>query len=242
MPVLTSTTVIASVRSMTSEPPEGSQTLRSIALAICSSIRWAAKTSSSAVHRVTRGARSGATSSTYSLTSDHAVSPETTREAKSSVKTSRITRMVRSGSPWSSTGAPPLPDFRDAAESALERIRSHCLLNRSTSARSSSSEAPSAAVRTMTPAESGTIVLRMALSRARSVSGSLREMPVIWPSGTKTRYRPGSEICEVRRAPLWPIGSLVTWTRTVSPEDSAFSIRLDWLTSRPAASQFTSPA
>ena len=67
-------------------------------------------------------------------------------------------------------------------------------------------------------------------------------MPVIWPSGTKTRYRPGSEICEVRRAPLCPIGSLVTCTSTVSPEDSAFSIRLDWLTSRPAASQLTSPA
>ena len=39
LPVLTSTTVMASVRSMTSEPPDGSQTLRSSALAICSSIR-----------------------------------------------------------------------------------------------------------------------------------------------------------------------------------------------------------
>ena len=39
LPVLTSTTVIASVRSMTSEPPEGSQTLRSIAFVSCSSIR-----------------------------------------------------------------------------------------------------------------------------------------------------------------------------------------------------------
>ena len=38
-PVLTSTTVIASVRSMTSEPPLGSQTLRSSALASCSSMR-----------------------------------------------------------------------------------------------------------------------------------------------------------------------------------------------------------
>ena len=45
LPVLTSTTVIASVRSMISEPPEGSQTLRSRPLAICSSIRYAAKTS-----------------------------------------------------------------------------------------------------------------------------------------------------------------------------------------------------
>ena len=39
LPVLTSTTVIASVRSITREPPEGSQTLRSIALASCSSTR-----------------------------------------------------------------------------------------------------------------------------------------------------------------------------------------------------------
>ena len=39
LPVLTSTTVIASVRSMISEPPEGSQTLRSRPLWICSSIR-----------------------------------------------------------------------------------------------------------------------------------------------------------------------------------------------------------
>ena len=38
-PVLTSTTVMASVRSMTSEPPLGSHTLRSSALASCSSIR-----------------------------------------------------------------------------------------------------------------------------------------------------------------------------------------------------------
>ena len=45
LPVLTSTTVIASVRSMTSEPPEGSQTLRSSPLAICSSMRYAANTS-----------------------------------------------------------------------------------------------------------------------------------------------------------------------------------------------------
>ena len=45
LPVLTSTTVIASVRSMTSEPPEGSQTLRSRPLAICSSTRYAANRS-----------------------------------------------------------------------------------------------------------------------------------------------------------------------------------------------------
>ena len=63
LPVLTSTTVIASVRSMTSEPPEGSHTLRSIALAIASSMRCSAKTSLSLVHFSRRSARSGATSS-----------------------------------------------------------------------------------------------------------------------------------------------------------------------------------
>jgi len=52
------------------------------------------------------------------------------------------------------------------------------------SARSSSSLAPSAAVRTMTPAESGTISRSSFFRRARSLSGSLREMPVIPPPGT----------------------------------------------------------
>src|SRR4030081_1835399 len=45
LPVLTSTTVIASVRSMTRYPPDGSHTLRSSALVICSSIRNSANTS-----------------------------------------------------------------------------------------------------------------------------------------------------------------------------------------------------
>ena len=45
LPVLTSTTVMASVRSITSVPPDGSQTLRSIALANCSSMRCTANTS-----------------------------------------------------------------------------------------------------------------------------------------------------------------------------------------------------
>ena len=57
-------------------------------------------------------------------------------------------------------------------------------LSRSTSRVSSSSLAPSAAVRTMTPAVSGTISLSSVLSRLRSVSGSLREMPLVVPSGT----------------------------------------------------------
>jgi hypothetical protein len=40
-------TVIASVRSMTSEPPEGRKTLRSSALEICSSMRKRLKASTS---------------------------------------------------------------------------------------------------------------------------------------------------------------------------------------------------
>ena len=48
----------------------------------------------------------------------------------------------------------------------------------------SSSEAPSAAVRTITPAFSGRWSLRIFFSRLRSTSGSLREMPVIEPPGT----------------------------------------------------------
>ena len=47
LPVLTSTTVIASVRSMTSEPPEGSQTLRSSAFSICSEMRYSSNESTS---------------------------------------------------------------------------------------------------------------------------------------------------------------------------------------------------
>ena len=78
-------------------------------------------------------------------------------------------------------------------------------------------------------------------SRVRSVSGSLRLMPVIEPSGTYTRKRPGSEIWLVSRAPLCPIGSLVTWTSTESPDLSADSMRRGWPSS-PAASQLTSPA
>src|SRR5690606_39217765 len=64
LPVLTSTTVMASVRSMTSEPPDGSQTLRSMPLASCSSTRCTANTSVFSAHLDTRSRRSGASSST----------------------------------------------------------------------------------------------------------------------------------------------------------------------------------
>ncbi len=89
---------------------------------------------------------------------------------------SRTTRMVRSGSPSSRAGADAVLAFFSMA--------SHCLARRATSLASSSSDAPSAAVRMMTPAFSGTTFFRIALSRERSVSGSLRLMPVIEPSGT----------------------------------------------------------
>ena len=69
-------------------------------------------------------------------------------------------------------------------EAALVLMSSHAAVSRATSARSSSSLAPSAAVRTMTPAFSGTTSRRIFFRRARSVSGSLREMPVMLPSGT----------------------------------------------------------
>ena len=62
-------------------------------------------------------------------------------------------------------------------------MSSHCAVQPGDVAGSSSSLAPSAAVRTITPASSGTTFLRIGLSRARSVSGSLRLMPVIEPLG-----------------------------------------------------------
>ena len=237
-PVLTSMTVIASVRSMTRVPPLGSQTLRSKPLASCSSTRWAAKTSSGPTQCSRRSDRSGLTSSMYCETVDQVLSPETMSLRKSSLKTSRMTLTASSGSPLSRTGALPLPFM---TEDAFLSMASHWATRRSTSAVSCSWVAPSAAVRTMTPAESGTIRLRIFFRRLRSVSGSLREMPVMVPPGTRTRYRPARVIWLVRRAPLWPMGSFVTWTRTVSPLERASSMRRG-LPSRPAASQLTSPA
>ena len=48
----------------------------------------------------------------------------------------------------------------------------------------SSADAPSAAVRTMTPPVDGAIPLRMSLSRLRSPSSSRRETPSPSPFGT----------------------------------------------------------
>ena len=95
--------------------------------------------------------------------------------AKSSVNRSRTIRTVRSGSPYISFGALPALTLRS--------MSSHCAFSRLTSRTSSSSLAPSAAVRTMTLADSGTRSLSTDLSRLRSLSGSLREIPDRWPPG-----------------------------------------------------------
>ena len=202
-------------------------------LASCSSMRESLKTSPSATYLCSRGMRSGATWPTYADREFHVSSPWMVSESKSSLKMSRMTRIAMSGSPRSSLGALP---FLTSSSMVC-----HWRLRRSTSARSSSSEAPSAAVRTMTPASAGMTSRSSFLRRARSVSGSLREIPVTPPAGTYTRKRPASEICDVTRAPLWPMGSLVTCTITVSPGLSASSMRRG-LPSSPAASQLTSPA
>ena len=103
LPVLTSTTVIASVRSITSVPPDGSHTLRSIALASCSSMRCTAKTSAACPLRrgsyfVSFETSSGATEFTYSLMVFQASSPDTISPLKSSLNRSRMTLTSTSGS------------------------------------------------------------------------------------------------------------------------------------------------
>ena len=102
LPVFTSTTVIASVRSMTRVPPDGSQTLRSIALVSCSSMRCTANTSgpsgAAGWYFVSRGTSSGATAFTYSLIVFQASSPDTISPEKSSLNRSRMTFTSTSGS------------------------------------------------------------------------------------------------------------------------------------------------
>ena len=51
------------------------------------------------------------------------------------------------------------------------------------------------------------------LSRIR-LSSIFRETPLCGEFGSKTRYLPAMDKFEVRRAPLVPIGSFTTWTRT----------------------------
>src|SRR5262249_60257190 len=68
-----------------------------------------------------------------------------------------------------------------------------------------------------------------------------RGVPVLGSPGAARRDGPGRRICLVSRAPLCPIGSLVTCTRTESPGRSACSIERA-LPSSPDTSQLTSPA
>ena len=149
---------------------------------------------------------------------------------------SRTTRIATSGSPCSSFGRLPCQN-----SSRLALMRSHWRTRLSRSLTIASSLAPSAAVRIITPMSFGAIFETMPLRRERSRSLSLRLTPVMPPDGTSTRKRPASVTCEVRRAPLWPIGSLVTCTSTGSPDLNASSMRRG-CPSRRVASQFTSPA
>ncbi|CKS68598.1 Uncharacterised protein [Mycobacterium tuberculosis] len=170
LPVLTSMTVMASVRSITSVPPDGNHTLRSIALASCSSMRCTVKTSgadwpsgpSADSYLVNFETNSGATEFTYSLIVFQASSPETMRPTKSSLNRSRITLTSTSGSSYSATAAPAAFSLVSCALASICSQRSR---SRATSARMSSSLTPSDAVRMMTPASDGTTSRRISLSR-----------------------------------------------------------------------------
>ncbi len=81
----------------------------------------------------------------------------------------------------------------------------------------SSADAPSAAVRTITPPFETSSFLMISLSRMRSSSGSRRETPSPSPCGTNTTKRPGSEISVVSRAPFVFIGSLTACTSSSWP-------------------------
>ena len=180
--------------------------------------------------------RSGAIVSRYSSMRAYTLSPSTIILSKSSLKMSRTTRIATSGSPCRSLGRLPCRN-----SSRLAVMRSHWCTSVSRSLTIASSEAPSAAVRMITPISFGAIFETMPLRRLRSRSDSLRLTPVMPPEGTNTRKRPASVTCEVRRAPLWPIGSLVTCTSTGSPDLNASSMRRGW-PSRRVESQLTSPA
>ena len=121
-------------------------------------------------------------------------------------------------------------------------IASHCAASRDTSRDSSSSVAPSAAVRTMTPAFSGMTFLRICLSRLRSVSGSLRLMPVIDAAGHVDQVAAGQADLAGQPGALVAdrvLGDLDE--HRLSPDLSADSMRLGWPSS-PLTSKLTSPA
>ena len=139
------------------------------------------------------------------------------------VNSSRITRTTSVGSWYTSDGA--------LARDATFEICSHWARSRSTSRRSSTSVAPSAAVRTINPASGGRRPSSTRRSRLRSSSGRRFEIPYVsgWP-GTMTTKRPAKLTSWVRRAPFAPIGFFVTCTSTDWPFFSSRSIR-GWLSS-----------
>ncbi|MNN31871.1 hypothetical protein D3C81_1455730 [compost metagenome] len=92
---------------------------------------------------------------------------------------------------------------------------------------SSSSLASSAMVRTMKPPRSsrGTSPCTRARSASRSTSPSMRcEMPICGSWGRYTSVRPAMLICVDSRAPLVPMGSLMTCTIRAWPSNSVFSM------------------
>jgi hypothetical protein len=86
-----------------------------------------------------------------------------------------------SGSSYSATAAPAFLPWISTALASISVQRS---CRRLTSERMSSSLTPSEAVRMITPASAGTTSRRISLRRWRSVSGSLRLMPVDEAPGT----------------------------------------------------------
>src|SRR3569832_73470 len=91
----------------------------------------------------------------------------------------------------------------------------------------SASDASSAMVRMMKPpfSSGGNRLFTLLRKASRSASFSMRcEMPMCGSCGRYTSMRPAMEICVDRRAPLVPIGSLLTCTMTAWPSYSSFSI------------------
>ena len=94
----------------------------------------------------------------------------------------------------------------------------------------SASLASSPLVRKIKPPESPWLELSRAnfwsLARrlSRCSNGIFWETPICWSCGRNTNKRPAMLICEDKRAPLVPIGSLMTCTIKDWPSKTCFSI------------------
>ena len=139
-------------------------------------------------------------------------------------------RTASSGSRYSRPGA---SDLLASASMVF-----HCSSREVTSRWSSSAETPSAAVRTIMPWPAGFTSSMIRRSRRRSVSPSRLEIPKALELGTSTAKRPGRDTSWVRRAPLAPIGFLVTWHKMVCPALSTSSIR-GWEDAPPSMSSLS---